>query len=213
MHIHALCVFAWHLLFYDQPQGTRQNHFQEQKFHWGKDPIENIWKELTHSKKINKNLGFKDVNILSATFNHIQSTTGGLCSALTKIIGSLFHPFIPAWSALRAAGWLEPIPALGGGGGGAQLGQTAGSSRDVNKQATSTDINLRLACLEEEVKGIDGEAPYRKNVATAQRKSRLNWELNPWPSCWANIQSAPPVTHFGYIAEITWGRAAPRSVC
>lgn len=65
------------------------------------------------------------------------------------------------------------------GGGGAQLGQTAGSSRDVNKHATSTDINLRLACLGEEVKGIDGEAPYRKNVATLQRKSWLNWELNP----------------------------------
>lgn len=80
------------------------------------------------------------------------------------------------------------------GGGGAQLGQIAGSSRDVNKQATSTDINLYLAVVGEEVKGIDRKVPSRKSVATLQRRS-LNWELNPWPSCWANIQSTPPVDH------------------
>lgn len=50
---------------------------KNRKFHWGKDPIENTWKELTDSKKTL----FKGVNPLSATFNHIQSTTGGLCYA------------------------------------------------------------------------------------------------------------------------------------
>lgn len=64
------------------------------------------------------------------------------------------------------------------GGGGAQLGQIVGSSRAVNKQATSTDINLYLAGLGEEVKGIDREVPSSKSVAALQGRS-LNLELNP----------------------------------
>lgn len=34
-------------------------------------------------------------------------------------------------------------------------GQIAGSSRDINRQTTSTDFNCYLAGLGEEVKGID----------------------------------------------------------
>lgn len=55
---------------------------------------------------------------------------------------------------------------------------SAGSSRDVNKQATSTDMNLYWAGLGEEVKGIDREVPSGKSVATLQGRS-LKWELNP----------------------------------
>lgn len=95
-----------------------------------------------------------------------------------------------------------------GGGSRAQLGQIAGSSRDVNNQATSTDLNRYLAGLGEEVNGIDGE----EHGNSVRKEPELGIE----PVTFLLVQhSIHPSSrsHFVCIGKITeGGGAALRSV-
>lgn len=58
-----------------------------------------------------------------------------------------------------------------GVGWGSQLGQIAGSSRDVNKQATSTDMNLCLAGQGAEVIGAARKCPPGKTCQLGKQRT------------------------------------------
>lgn len=121
---------------------------------------------------------------------------------ITKIIGSLSHPFIPAWSALRAAGWLEPIPALGGGEAGHNLDkQPVHPGTSINRQPQLTLTSAWLV-WERRWKELMGRRPTGRTWQLC--KERAGWTGNWTRDLPAGLTSNPPLQYHILVILLRW---------